>query len=102
MRSLQSGQLSAGSHAEHLGLIPPQMCSRDSEETPFMQPAPVPNPDETGSEFDALVADPLADATTDLWNDTAKKNRDIFSELFKTTPTDLVRDWDAYTVSNSS
>ncbi|TEB25730.1 phospholipase D, partial [Coprinellus micaceus] len=82
---------------EHLGLIPPQECSSaDPEITSFMRPAPHPNEDETGSEQDDLVADPIADATLGLIYGTAKRNTAIFTELFRPVPTNLVRDWAAY------
>ncbi|KAJ7206672.1 hypothetical protein GGX14DRAFT_637817 [Mycena pura] len=78
---------------EHLGLIPPQTSDeRDATPTSFMRPAPTPNEDETGSQEDALVADPLSAETLALWNDTARKNREIFTEIFRPVPTNLVRD----------
>ncbi|KAJ7212524.1 hypothetical protein GGX14DRAFT_534321 [Mycena pura] len=78
---------------EHLGLIPPQtLDERDATPTSFMRPAPTPNEDETGSQEDALVADPLSAETLALWNDTARKNREIFTEIFRPVPTNLVRD----------
>ncbi|EMD36120.1 hypothetical protein CERSUDRAFT_116030 [Gelatoporia subvermispora B] len=83
-------------YREHLGLIPPQLCEPNSEPTSFMRPAPYPNEDETGEQEDAWVADPLADATLDLWNSTAKRNRDIFTEIFRPVPTNLVRTWEQY------
>lgn len=64
-----------------------------------MRPAPHPNKDETHLEEDRAVADPLADETLALWQDTAKKNRDIFTELFRPVPTNLVRSKDQYAVS---
>ena len=86
-------------YPEHLGLMPPQLCTGPHEEvTSFMRPAPVQNNDETQEDEDRLVADPLADETVDLWNRTAKNNRDIFTEVFRPVPTNLVRDWDAYSV----
>ena len=63
-----------------------------------MRPAPIPNEDETDSREDELVADPLADETLDLFDSTAKKNRAIFTEIFRPVPTNLVRDWNAYEV----
>ena len=63
-----------------------------------MQPAPHPNDDETGTEEDALVADPLADQTLELFDGTAKKNRAVFTEIFRTVPSNLVRDYKAYEV----
>lgn len=35
----------------------------------------------------------------DLWVKTARKNREIFTECFRPVPTNLVRDYNAYTVS---
>jgi phospholipase D1/2 len=84
---------------EHLGLLPPQVChSGDDEVTSFMKPAPFPNEDETATAEDRAVADPLADETLNLWYDTARKNREIFTEIFRPVPTNLVRDWSAYDV----
>ncbi|KAL1743202.1 hypothetical protein HDZ31DRAFT_83591 [Schizophyllum fasciatum] len=82
---------------EHLGLIPPQVMDKRNEEvTDYMRPAPHPNPDETGTREDELVLDPLSEETLYLWNDTARKNREIFTEIFRPVPTNLVRTWDAY------
>ncbi|KAG6815717.1 hypothetical protein H0H87_012015 [Tephrocybe sp. NHM501043] len=66
------------------------------EVTSFMRPAPHANDDETGEENDALVADPIADQTVALFQNTAIENRKIFTELFRPVPTNLVRDWTAY------
>ena len=87
-------------HQEHLGLIPPQNCdSRHPEVTNAMRPAPVPADDDNiGSEEDRLVADPLADYTDQLWKETAKQNREIFTELFRPVPTNLVQNVEAYDV----
>lgn len=63
-----------------------------------MRPAPVPNIDETHDQLDNAVADPLESATEALWNDTARKNREIFTELFRPVPTNLIRKWDQYDV----
>ena len=63
-----------------------------------MHPAPTPNEDETATPEDQLVADPLADDTLNLWKDTARKNREVFTEIFRPVPTNLVRDWKAYEV----
>jgi phospholipase D1/2 len=84
--------------SEHLGLIEPQNCARHSGVTSFMRAAPVPNDDETVLEADALVADPLSDDTDRLWNETARTNRQVFSEIFKPVPTNVVRDWKTYSV----
>ena len=63
-----------------------------------MRPAPVSNSDETGSWADEQVADPLADSTVELVAQTARKNREIFTEVFRPVPSNLVRDWHAYEV----
>ncbi|KAF9027624.1 phospholipase D/nuclease [Hymenopellis radicata] len=81
-------------YREHLGLIPPQdPFTLHKNPTDFMRPAPVPNPEEGGDE---AVIDPLADNTVELWESTARKNREVFTELFRPVPTNLVRDWSAY------
>ncbi|KAJ7703474.1 hypothetical protein B0H14DRAFT_3647361 [Mycena olivaceomarginata] len=69
---------------------------RTEEASSFMQPAPTPNEDEAGCEEDGLVADPLPEQMVELWNKTARKNREIFTEIFRPVPTNLVRDWEAY------
>jgi hypothetical protein len=83
---------------EHLGLITPQWCGREEKVTSFMRPAPVPNENEMGSEEDNAVADPLSAETDRLWTETARTNREIFTEIFRPVPTNLVRDWNAYSV----
>jgi phospholipase D1/2 len=65
-----------------------------------MRCAPEANDDEIGTPHDDVVADPLADSTLELWNRTAKRNREIFTELFRPVPTNLVRSWSAYEVRN--
>jgi len=65
-----------------------------------MRYAPEPNDDEIGTREDDIVADPLADRTLDLWNNTARTNREIFTEVFRPVPTNLVRSWSAYEASN--
>ncbi|KAJ7187275.1 phospholipase D [Mycena filopes] len=81
---------------EHLGLIEPQLPTKQEQADSFMRCAPTPNEDEMHLREDRLVADPLSDKTLALWNDTARKNREIFTELFRPVPTNLVRDWKAY------
>ena len=84
--------------AEHLGLIPPQKVPSEKA-TLFMRPAPVPNEDETNLEEDARVADPLSDEMWNLLNTTARVNREVFTELFRPVPSNLVHSWAAYDVS---
>ncbi|KAF8151528.1 phospholipase D [Crassisporium funariophilum] len=84
-------------YKEHLGLIPPQDCSsRDPEISAAMRAVPVPNEDTTRTREDRLVADPISEETDFLWKETARKNREIFSEIFRPVPTNLVRSWEAY------
>ncbi|KAF5392458.1 hypothetical protein D9757_002249 [Collybiopsis confluens] len=84
-------------YKEHLGLIPPQDADMDDDHpTPFMRPAPNPNPDQLNSREDLIVADPLSGDAVDLWLSTARKNREIFTEIFRPVPSNLVRDWKAY------
>ncbi|KAF8530716.1 phospholipase D [Gautieria morchelliformis] len=84
-------------YREHLGLIPAQPVASSHEPVDsFMRPAPHPNADETIHRSDALVADPLSDEVLSLWEGTAKKNRDIFTEVFRPVPSDLVQNWEVY------
>ena len=88
---------------EHLGLMEPQYCDhRTRHVTSFMKPAPYPIEDESQLEEDRAVADPLADRTILLWEGTAKKNREVFTELFRPVPTNLVRSKSAYKVGRDS
>ncbi|KAI1793724.1 phospholipase D/nuclease [Ganoderma leucocontextum] len=83
-------------YREHLGLIAPQSCGLHDRPDSFMRAVPVPNDDETDQDEDRMVADPLADPTNDLWNNTARKNREIFTEIFRPVPTNLIRSWKDY------
>ncbi|KAI9060697.1 phospholipase D/nuclease [Trametes sanguinea] len=81
-------------YREHLGLIPPQLC--DNQPDSFMRAAPHPNEDETDQDEDRMVADPLSDDTMNLWMNTARRNREIFTEIFRPVPTNLIRSWKDY------
>jgi len=84
-------------YREHLGLMEPQNCDLEPRPvTEFMRPAPHPIEDESHLGEDRAVADPLADETISLWDNTARKNREIFTELFRPVPTNLVRSKAAY------
>jgi len=84
-------------YKEHLGLIPPQHCdSHHPTVTNAMRPAPFPQSDMTQSKEDHLVADPLIHQTDQLWNDTARRNREIFTEIFRPLPSNLVQNVEAY------
>lgn len=66
--------------------------------TDFMRPAPFANRDESYEPEDRLVADPISEETERLWRETAHNNREIFSEVFKPVPTNVVRNWKIYDV----
>ncbi|KAI0804784.1 phospholipase D [Irpex lacteus] len=84
-------------YKEHLGLIEPQLCEGPNERADsFMRPAPHANDDTTNTREDRAVEDPLSDYTQSLWNDTARKNREVFTEIFRPVPTNLIRSWAAY------
>jgi len=84
-------------YKEHLGLIPPQDCnSRNPTVTNDMRAAPFPASEMTYSKEDRLVADPLSHETDQLWKETARKNREIFTEIFRPVPSNLVQNLDTY------
>jgi len=84
-------------YREHLGLLAPQIVEDDETVvTSFMRPAPHANDYDFGSEEDVAVEDPLSQATQLLCNETARKNREIFTEIFRPVPTNLVRSWAQY------
>ncbi|KAJ3926660.1 MAG: phospholipase D/nuclease [Lentinula lateritia] len=58
---------------------------------PYMRSAPCPNPDRLNSQEDQMVTDPLLTNTINLWTDTARQNREIFTEVFRPVPSNLVR-----------
>lgn len=79
---------------KHLGLIPPQDCTRpDANFTPITQS---PNSYDWGSRPDQLVEDPLSPAFEELWNTTAATNTQIFERVFRPVPTNAVRTWEDY------
>ena len=61
-----------------------------------MRPAPHPPSNMTHSTEDRLVADPFE--ADQLWRETARKNREIYTELFHPVPTNLVQNASAYEV----
>ncbi|KAG9042840.1 hypothetical protein FS837_010313 [Tulasnella sp. UAMH 9824] len=81
---------------EHLGLIPPQTCVGGEPVTHSMRAPPHPQQDETHLQEDRIVADPLSEDLLGLWYSTARINREVFSQIFKSVPTDNVRNWDQY------
>lgn len=63
-----------------------------------MTAVPHPHEDTLRSKGDLQVADPLSDEFENLWESTAKRNTQIFQEIFKTVPSNNVRSWEAYQV----
>ena len=51
-------------------------------------PLPVPQIDNTETEEDRLVMDPLGEETLELWNDVARTNTEIFRAVFQCVPDD--------------
>ncbi|KAG2106164.1 uncharacterized protein F5147DRAFT_701272 [Suillus discolor] len=85
---VEDGDMRRKLFREHLGLIEPQNVLHSTEKvTSFMR---------YRDAEDTAVADPLADSTLELWNHTARVNREIFTEVFRPVPTNLVRSWSAY------
>ena len=67
-----------------------------------MRAAPFPSEDETNQKEDEVVSDPLSDAFLTLWDNTARGNRQVYNEIFKTVPSDIVRNWNQYKVTSRS
>ncbi|KAI0084509.1 hypothetical protein BDY19DRAFT_524643 [Irpex rosettiformis] len=63
-----------------------------------MRPAPHQNEGQSGNQEDRVAEDPLSYDTQPLWNDTARRNREIFTEIFRPVPTNLNRSQSAYDV----
>ena len=63
-----------------------------------MTAVPRPHEIDLQSKEELQVADPLSDEFENLWMTTAKRNTQIFQEIFKTVPSNNVRSWDAYQV----
>ncbi|ORZ14030.1 hypothetical protein BCR42DRAFT_417891 [Absidia repens] len=78
---------------EHLGMLPHQQFD---EVNPAMLPLPIPQLDETGTEEDRLVMDPIHDDTLELWNSTARTNTESFRQVFHCVPDDTVRNYEQY------
>jgi phospholipase D1/2 len=79
---------------KHLGLIPPQDCTRpDANFTPITQN---PNAYDWNSQWDLLVQDPLSPQFEELWNTTAATNTNIFERVFRCVPSNSVRTWEGY------
>ena len=80
---------------KHIGLLPDQ---RWDEPTPnFLPVTMVPtNKYDWESPSDQLVADPLSEEFTQLWQGTAATNTAAFEDVFHCVPSDRARNWDEY------
>lgn len=78
---------------KHLGLLPAQ---NPTTVTANSEPVGVPNSFDPEAPESRLVADPLADTFTSLWNSRAKTNTEVFRKVFHVVPDDSVRDWGTY------
>ncbi|KAJ3861230.1 putative phospholipase D [Lentinula novae-zelandiae] len=58
---------------------------------PYMRSAPHPNSDRLNSQEDQMVAAPLSTNPINLWTGIARQNREIFTEVFRPVPSNLVR-----------
>lgn len=82
---------------KHLGLLPAQNpVTAASTMTANSEPVGVPNSFDPETPENRLVADPLADTFTSLWNSRAKTNTEVFRKVFHVVPDDSVRDWGTY------
>jgi phospholipase D1/2 len=85
---------------------PEIISSAESPVTSFMRPAPIPN-DATdvydrgqNRQMDpAVIFDPLSNKFQKLWDDVAKKNRSVYTEVFRSIPNDAVKSWADYKAS---
>jgi phospholipase D1/2 len=68
---------------EHLGLLPPQKL--DGSEDPNAQP---PGHSKNIIDVDPVVEDPMSDELWEMWTEQAKKNTEIYRDLFHTDPDD--------------
>jgi phospholipase D1/2 len=79
---------------KHLGLLPCQDWTSPDEN--FMPINRDPNVYDWGSPADLLVRDVLSKEFSNLWNDTATVNTEVFAKAFHCVPADNVRNWEDY------
>jgi phospholipase D1/2 len=65
-----------------------------------MRPPPFLSDDEINDPYTEVVADPLSTDFQRLWNNTARKNTEVYVDVFKVVPNDTIKTWDAYKVRN--
>ncbi|GAA5985829.1 hypothetical protein JCM5350_006905 [Sporobolomyces pararoseus] len=82
----------------HLGLAPPQFCPAGDVEpvTRAMRMVGVPHVEETDSEADRLVLDPLSPDLEHLWKGTAQRNASVFANVFRCVPASGIQTWAQY------
>ncbi|GAA5871838.1 hypothetical protein JCM3774_000315 [Rhodotorula dairenensis] len=85
-------------YKESLGLAPPHLCPPGSVEpiSPAMMPVGTDHADVTTSAADQLVTDPLSPETEALLRDTARRNADIYENVFHVVPSRQVETWAQY------
>lgn len=70
---------------QHMGMIPPQDCP--GPKTSAMDPVGIPN------DLEEQCIDPFDDK---LWNTTARRNAEIYQEVFRCTPAFGIKNWKDY------
>jgi len=85
-------------YKNHLGLSPPQFCPAGDTEpvTAAMRMVGTPHVDETESEEDKIVMDPLSVELEQLWKGTAAQNSEAFGNVFKCVPAAGIQTWAQY------
>ncbi|KAK4058234.1 hypothetical protein OIO90_000973 [Microbotryomycetes sp. JL221] len=82
---------------DHLGLLDVKKHAGPVDEVkPSMRPVGIPLEDDTMSEEDAIVQDPLSPEFVSFIREVATKNTEIFEDVFHVTPTDRVKTWKEY------
>ncbi|GAA5875841.1 hypothetical protein JCM16303_004016 [Sporobolomyces ruberrimus] len=85
-------------YKSHIGLARPQFCPAGDTEpvTRAMRMVGVPHDDETDSEEDKLVMDPLSIELEQLWKGTAERNTESFANVFHCVPAAGLQTWAQY------
>lgn len=79
---------------KHLGLLPAQDPTKPDDN--FLPVDKSDNRYDWGSGLDLLVEDPLSDAFEELWSGTARTNTEVFEKVFRSVPSNAVRNWEQY------
>lgn len=78
----------------YVGLLPRQAADQpDKNSLPLNEHG---NDYDWGSEGDRLVEDPLSESFDALWNGTARTNTEVFEKVFRSLPSNSVRNWADY------